>query len=70
MSFTSEVSGVAAKTALKLARDERGRALSPREWKHRLAGYGYGVKETQYGTMLTDLIGGRDVCALPSELTY
>ena len=62
--------GTIGATALKLARLERSRALSPREWKHRLAGYGYGLKETAQGTILTDLIAGRDVCPLPAELTY
>ncbi|MGX9356257.1 hypothetical protein ACS3SW_14165 [Roseobacteraceae bacterium S113] len=62
--------GALAANALKLARDERHRALSPREWKHRMAGYGYGIKETAGGAFLTDLIAGRDLCALPAELSF
>ena len=30
---------------LELVQRERTKALSPREWKFRLAGYGYAIKE-------------------------
>ena len=34
---------------LDLVSRERSRALSRREWKHRLAGYGYSIRETDFG---------------------
>ena len=68
--FMNDTQTALAAEALRHARKERSRALSPREWRHRLAGYGYGVKETAQGAFLTDLIAGRDLCALPAELTF
>ena len=68
MSTGVKLGGLAA-DALRLARDERQRALSPREWKHRMAGYGYGIKETATGVVHTDLIGGSELCPLPAELS-
>ncbi|MCH2164793.1 MAG: hypothetical protein MK098_09090 [Marinovum sp.] len=70
MSTNVEYGGTFAAEALKQARKERQRALSPREWKHRMAGFGYGIKVTAQGAFLTDLIGGHDVCALPAELGF
>ncbi|WP_425040429.1 hypothetical protein [Primorskyibacter sp. S187A] len=68
MSFAQRHSNSFAAQAIKLAVEERRRALSTREWRHRLAGYGYGVKETAHGAYLTDLIGGSDVAILPADL--
>ena len=49
-----------------LATRERTKALSRREWKHRLAGYGYGIRETDAGDVVETLSGRVDVCLLPS----
>lgn len=68
MSTSTHTTAITAAGAIKIAHDEHTRALSRREWKHRLAGYGFGVKETAQGSILTDLIGGFDVCALPADL--
>lgn len=54
----------AAPQALAFAREERRRCLSDREWRFRLKGYGYDVRETVAGTRLTTLIGGHDLGAL------
>ncbi|MFT5742414.1 MAG: hypothetical protein ACI86S_000473 [Paracoccaceae bacterium] len=43
---------------------ERGNCLSDREWRHRLKGYGYDLRKTAAGTVLTTLPAGRDVCTL------
>ncbi|WP_050769100.1 hypothetical protein [Oceanicola granulosus] len=43
---------------------ERARCLSEREWKHRLAGYGYGIRDAREGRVLTSLARGRDLCPL------
>ena len=43
---------------------ERQRCLSAREWQHRLRGYGYDLRKTDRGTMLTTLPHGVEVCAI------
>lgn len=53
---------------LELLAGERAKALSYREWKHRIAGYGYGIKETSQGNMVTTWPSGQEICALPAEL--
>ena len=52
-----------------LATRERTKALSRREWKHRLAGYGYGIRETDAGDVVETLSGPVDVCLLPSVVS-
>lgn len=44
---------------------ERAAALSPREWKHRLAGYGYAVKDTDHGQIVETLPHHVEVGVLP-----
>jgi hypothetical protein len=53
---------------LNLVMQERAKALSAREWKHRLAGYGYAIKETCAGQVIATLPHGVEVCALPPEM--
>lgn len=43
---------------------ERTMSVSEREWKFRLRGYGYGVRDTDEGRVITSLIKGADICAL------
>lgn len=43
---------------------ERRHAVSEREWKFRLRGYGYGIRDTREGHIVTSLVGGRDICHL------
>lgn len=43
---------------------ERARCLSEREWHHRLAGYGYGLRHRGEEVMITALPGGTELCAL------
>lgn len=47
---------------------ERQIALSDREWKHRLRGYGYAIQETDHGQMITSLVHGTEICELPTHL--
>ncbi|MFS4581540.1 hypothetical protein [Phaeobacter sp. C3_T13_0] len=54
-------------TVLDLVREERGKALSPREWKFRLRGYGYAIKDFDGTQFLTRLPHGKLLGALPSE---
>lgn len=43
---------------------ERLSCVSEREWKFRLRGYGYDVRQTDGGTILRTLPAGVDVCML------
>lgn len=43
---------------------ERQKSLSPREWKHRLAGYGYLVEDTLHGEVVKTLRHGEPICML------
>jgi hypothetical protein len=53
---------------LEIVEREHRYALSDREWKHRLRGYGYSIKESDEGRFLTSLLRGEQVCALPAHL--
>lgn len=53
---------------LDLVNREREQALSRREWKHRLAGYGYGIRETESGDVVETLPARVPVCKLPAEM--
>lgn len=50
-----------------LVLQERRKSLSPREWKHRLAGYGYSLRDTAHGHIVTTLPHGIEVCTIPAE---
>lgn len=50
---------------LDLVTRERAKALSRREWKHRLAGYGYYIRETDVGDVVEKLPHHVQVCVLP-----
>lgn len=43
---------------------ERGQCVSDREWKHRLKGYGYDIRQTDRGRILTTLPHGVEICAI------
>lgn len=43
---------------------ERELALSEREWMHRLRGYGYAIRDTEEGRVVTSLTQGTHVCTL------
>lgn len=47
---------------------ERSKALSVREWRHRLAGFGYSIRATAQGNVIETVPHGRRVCALPEGL--
>lgn len=53
---------------VELVASERAKALSPREWKHRLAGFGYGIRTTDAGQVIETLPHHVEVCPLPAEL--
>jgi hypothetical protein len=67
MHFTSNT---AASTAAIVSQvrtfvmDERKNCVSDREWKFRLKGYGYDLRQTERGTVLTTLPQGVEICTL------
>lgn len=52
---------------IELVIRERHSALSPREWKHRLAGYGYAIKDTVHGQIVETLPHHVEVGFLPQD---
>lgn len=54
-------------SVLDLIRDERQKALSPREWQFRLRGHGYAIKNIAGAQILTRLPKGTEVGVLPAE---
>lgn len=60
----------AEKTSVReLVLREREKALSAREWAFRLRGYGYAVKETEAGAVISSLVKNAEICVLePSAL--
>lgn len=51
---------------LDLLKRERARALSPREWKFRLAGYGYAIRDVDGAQVVTTLPHGVELGVLPA----
>lgn len=47
---------------------EREMSLSEREWKFRLRGYGYGLRDSDDGRIITSLLKGTDLCTLPDPV--
>lgn len=52
---------------LDLIREEREKALSPREWQFRLRGYGYAIKQIDGAKIVTRLPKGTAIGVLPPE---
>ena len=69
MSIISDQDQFAQAQILDFVMSERSKALSRREWKHRLAGFGYGIRETDSGDVVETLVGRQDVCVLPAGLS-
>lgn len=53
---------------LDILKQERAKALSAREWKFRLRGYGYGIKDIDGAQMLTKLPQNTELGLLPAQL--
>jgi hypothetical protein len=53
---------------LTLIARERRLAVSDREWQHRLRGYGYAIRDTDEGRMVTSLVRGAPLCAIPAHV--
>lgn len=54
---------------IELVVRERETSLSAREWKHRLAGYGYAIKDTDHGQVIETLPHRVEVGVLPAEMS-
>ena len=67
MSIVFDTDPKAAAKVVDLVLREREVALSAREWKHRLAGYGYAIKDTDYGQVVETLPHHIEVAVLPAE---
>lgn len=59
-----ETGPAAALDALRFALAERRNCLSDREWRFRLRGYGYDIRQTAQGRMLTTVTTGLELGAL------
>ncbi len=49
---------------------ERELAISDREWKHRLRGYGYAILDTDEGRFVTSILRGAPLCSLPGQTIH
>ena len=63
MHFTSQDPAVIADIR-SFVMKERRMCVSDREWQHRLKGYGYAIRDTARGRMLSTLPHGVDICAV------
>ena len=53
---------------IEFLKEERKKALSAREWKFRLAGFGYGIKEDGDRQIVTRLPNGTELGPLPVNM--
>jgi len=44
--------------------DERAKAVSEREWRHRLRGYGFAIRDDAEGAYVTSIVRGGALCRL------
>ncbi|MCW1951435.1 MAG: hypothetical protein KIH44_008710 [Octadecabacter sp.] len=63
MHFTSNSATIVSEVRT-FVMEERKNCVSDREWKFRLRGYGYDVRETNRGTVLATLPQGVEICTL------
>ena len=65
----AEIGGAIIDTpVLDILKRERSKALSVREWKFRLAGYGYAIKDVAGAQIVTKLPQGTELGVLPSHI--
>jgi len=69
MSISFGKDPLAAAQVMDIVARERRASLSRREWKHRLAGFGYGIRETAMGDFVETLPHRVQICALPADLS-
>ncbi|MEP2029469.1 MAG: hypothetical protein ABJI96_12280 [Paracoccaceae bacterium] len=69
MSMFFKNDSLEATKLISLVTREHTKALSPRELRHRLAGYGYGLEDTSEGVIVTKLPFGNALCMIPNAAT-
>ena len=52
---------------LELLKHERTKSLTAREWKHRLAGYGFEIRDVDGAQILSSLTRGIDLGVVPAH---
>lgn len=67
MAFADIGGAVIDAPILNLLERERSKALSTREWKFRLAGYGYAIKDVAGAQVVTRLPQGTELGVLPDS---
>jgi hypothetical protein len=71
MTFILKQDALIADEAIQVAARERASALSDREWKHRLAGYGYSIRATDDGKHVLETLPHHvALCELPEEMFH
>jgi len=69
MSIIIKYDAFIADEIMQIVERERAAALSAREWRHRLAGYGYCIRDTEDGKHVLETLPHRvALCELPDEL--
>ncbi|QUJ76262.1 hypothetical protein KDD17_15370 [Sulfitobacter albidus] len=69
MSIITNQDAFVTEEIMQIVTRERQVALSTREWKHRLAGYGYSIRDTDAGEHVLETLPHRvALCVLPNEL--
>ncbi len=63
MSYKSEIDEIVA-----FVRDQRERVKTHRQWKRRLAAFGFAIVKTDEGPAIAKLPRNRVVCPVPQEL--
>ncbi|MAU51474.1 MAG: hypothetical protein CMN17_03675 [Roseovarius sp.] len=48
----------------RLVLSERNKAVSDREWRHRVRGYGYAIRDDAEGLFVTSILRGGALCRL------
>lgn len=65
----ADIGGMMIETpVLDLIQRERAKALSQREWKFRLVGYGYAIKDVEGAQVVTKLPQGTELGILPTHI--
>ena len=52
---------------IEMMKSERSKSLSHREWKHRMAGYGFAIRATKRGQVVESLAHKIEICAVLSS---
>jgi hypothetical protein len=69
MSVIIKTNAFGTAEVIQIVARERAVALSDREWKHRLAGYGYSIRDMDDGKHVLETLPHRvALCELPAEL--